>query len=381
MIRGFAVCLVFAMFLGCSGNETKVEEEPPAVAADFDGLCQDCFDSTVRVRSKKSIGSASAIKYIAVSENKRSQVESILDATHVEFETNRHVAGDRGTSHVLDIWNGGKLVSSVRCQTDDSWFKSGVSKDIATIVVSLETLGGAMPIVPNAEYNKASIKAGSKIYTVGCSDGRVPRARCGQVLKIQNGLIYYLPQSIAGDSGSSVFAYSREREKWEVVGRTAWAIKTDGGWVGLAMTSDRVADIRSGRVASGDFNLPIGAVPLGEAGDELPEGAITCDEIKSVTAKQDEEPQPLKVMQGVRKWRFPIRREDIRERQPRPERVRDWSILGGIVDFFRSLVRFAFATAIILLVVGLYVAPTILTPLKYNWPVVAVQTVINKLRK
>ena len=147
------------------------------------------------------------------------------------------------------------------------------------------------------------------------------------------------------------------------------------------MTSDRIADIRSGRVASGNFDLPIGAVPLGEAGDELPAGAVTCDEIKSVAAKQDDEPQPLKVMQGVRKWRFPIRREDIRERQPRTERVRDWSILGGVVDFFRSLIRFAFLTAIILLIVGLYVAPTILTPLKYNWPVVAVQTVINKLRK
>tara|TARA_R110002012_G_scaffold20689_5_gene73129 strand:+ start:1655 stop:2938 length:1284 start_codon:yes stop_codon:yes gene_type:complete len=382
MIRGLCVALVLILcFAGCTQDGSKVADEPPIVAPDFDGLSQDCFDATVRVRSKKSIGSASAIRYLLQEDDTRLQVDSILQATHIEFETNRHVAGDRGTSHVLDVWNNGKLVSSVKCKTDDSWFQSGVSKDIATIVVSLETLGGAMPVVENAPYGESNVETGSKVFLVGCSDGRVPRARCGTVLKCDQGLIWYLPKSIGGDSGSAVFAYSREREKWEVVGRTAWAIKTDGGWVGLAMTSDRIADIRSGRVAAGNFDLPIGAVPLGEAGDELPLGAITCDEIKSVSAIQDEEPQPLKVMQGIKRWRFPIRREDIRERQPRTERVRDWSILGGVVDFFRSLISFAFVTAIILLLLGLYIAPTILTPLKYNWPFVAVQSFINQIRK
>tara|TARA_R100000951_G_scaffold28237_1_gene24218 strand:- start:397 stop:1557 length:1161 start_codon:yes stop_codon:yes gene_type:complete len=377
MVRGLGVAFVLILcFAGCTQEGNKVADEPPVVAADFDGLSQDCFDSTVRVRSRNSIGSASAIKYIAVDGNTRSQVDSIFDATHVEFETNRHVAGDRGTQHVLDVWFDGRLVSSVKCSTDDSWFQSGVSKDIATLVVPLETLGGAMPIVENAPYGEAGIMGGSKIFTVGCSDGRVPRARCGQVLKIENGLIYYLPQSISGDSGSSVFAYSREREQWEVVGRTAWAIKTESGWVGLAMTSDRVADIRSGRVAAGDFELPTGAVPLGEAGDELPTGAITCDEIKSVATTQDSDPEPLDVSQQTKRWRFPIRREDIRERPPRTERVRDWSILGGVADFIRSLIRFAFATAVVLLLVGLYIAPTILTPLKYNWPIVAVKQLL-----
>ena len=213
MIRGIGVCLFLVLICGCADNKTQVEDKPPAIAPDFDGLCQDCFDVTCRVRSRKSSGSASAIRYLAQDGKARSQVDSIFDATHVEFESNRHVLGDRGTSHVLDVWNNGKLVSSVRCSTDDSWFQSGVSKDIATLVVSLETLGGAMPIIKNAPYGESSIKAGSKIFTVGCSDGRVPRARCGQVLKIENGLIYYLPQSIAGDSGSAVFAYSKKNGK------------------------------------------------------------------------------------------------------------------------------------------------------------------------
>ena len=309
-------------------------------------------------------------------------MDSVLQATHVEFETNKHVAGTRGTKHVLDIWYEGKLVSSVNCETDDSWFESGVSKDIATIVVPLETLGGAMPIVVVAPYGESQLEEGDKIFTVGCSSGRVPRARCGSVLKVKDGLIYYLPQSIAGDSGSSVFKYSREREQFEVVGRTAWAIQIDNKWVGLAMTSDRVADIRSGIVSASDFALPDGAIPIRELNQQLPVGAITCDEIKPVLYQDsNESPMPLVVNQREGRWRFPIRREDIRDRPERQNRIREWNIFGGISDFFRSLFRFAFATAIILLVVSLYIAPTMLTSLKYDWPIRFVKTIIASISK
>ena len=145
-------------------------------------------------------------------------------------------------------------------------------------------------------YGEADLKAGEKIFTVGCSDGRVPRARCGAILQISNGLIYYLPKSISGDSGSAVFKYSSQRDAWEVVGRTAWAMQVDGKWIGLAMTSDRVADIRAGRVAAGNFDLPEGAVPLSVACGGLPEGAVTCDQIKHVNLQQETElPKRLKL--------------------------------------------------------------------------------------
>lgn len=381
MVRGIAVGFVLVLCLiGCKQDGNESPDKPQTVVADFDGLSQDCFDCSVRVRSRNSIGSASAIAYLKQVGNQRSTVDSILDATHVEFETNKHVAGTRGTKHVLDVWFEGDLVSSVDCTTDDSWYESGIAKDIATIIVPVETLGGAMPIVKPAPYGEANISVDSKVFMVGCSDGRHPRARCGTVLKIENGLIYYLPQSIGGDSGSAVFAYSKEREEWNVVGRTAWAIQIDGRWVGLAMTSDRVADIRSGSVSAGDFKLPTGAVPISKMNLALPAGAIPCDQIKETNAKQDQDPQPLEVV-NRRRWRFPIQREDIRTKPERPSRMRDWSILGGVADFIRSLIRFAFATAIVLLLVGLYIAPTILTPLKYDWPIVAVKQLLALFRK
>ena len=380
MIRFVLIAIMSIAISGCSGEKLDTEA-PPIPVLEFDGLSQDCFDASVRIRSRNSIGSASAVRYLKSVDSTVSPVDSAIEATHVEFETNRHVAGDRGTRHVVDVWYEGELVSSVNCQTDDSWFESGVSKDIATIVVSLETLGGAVPIVPSAPYGEADLQVGETIFTVGCSDGRVPRARCGSILQISDGLIYYLPKSISGDSGSAVFKYSSQRDAWEVVGRTAWAMQVDGTWIGLAMTSDRVSDIRAGRVAAGDFKLPEGAVPVSEICGALPAGAVTCDQVKHVAIQDDTElPKRLEVSRQ-RRWRFPIRGEDIRQKPGRPNQIREWSILGGIADFFRSLIRFAMWAAIIMAVLAAWVAPTVLTPLKYDWPIQFVKLILAKLRK
>tara|TARA_R110002020_G_scaffold276221_2_gene491579 strand:+ start:2461 stop:3699 length:1239 start_codon:yes stop_codon:yes gene_type:complete len=380
MIRFLAIAVISALLVsGCKVNDDEPADTTEAVL-EFDGLCQDCFDASVRIRSRNSIGSASAVRYLKTVDSTVSTVDSPLDATHVEFETNRHVAGDQGDRHVIDVWYEGDLVSSVHCQTDDSWFESGISKDIATIVVSLESLGGAIPVVPAAPYGKADLKTGEKIFTVGCSDGRVPRARCGSILKVSNGLIFYLPKSISGDSGSAVFKYSSQRDAWEVVGRTAWAMQVDGKWIGLAMTSDRVADIRAGRVSAGNFGLPEGAVLLSAINSRLPDGAITCDQVKIANLQQEPElPKRLEINRQKR-WRFPIRGEDIRQKPDRQIRARDWTILGGVVDFFKSLIRFALWVAILLAILSAWVAPTILTPLKYDWPIQFVKLIIAKLR-
>lgn len=374
------VVLSVSLMAGCRTGELSQEDTTEAVL-EFDGLSQDCFDTSVRIRSRNSIGSASAVRYLKIVDSSVTQVESPLDATHVEFETNRHVAGDRGDRHVVDVWYEGKLVSSVDCRTDDSWFQSGVSKDIATIIVSLESLGGAVPVVPSAPYGEADIQVGEKIFTVGCSDGRVPRARCGSVLKVSDGLIYYLPKSISGDSGSAVFKYSSKRDAWEVIGRTAWAMQVDGKWIGLAMTSDRVSDIRAGRVSAGSFGLPDGAVPISTVCGDLPAGAVTCDQVKSVAVQQEPDlPKRLEVSRQ-RRWRFPIRGEDIREKPSRPLRDREWTIIGGITDFVRSLIKFAFWVAIALVVVGAWIAPTILSPLKYDWPIQFIKYLLGLIRK
>jgi len=373
----FLICLTS---VGCFTDK----EPDPVVESEFDGLAQECFDSTARVRSKGSIGTASAIRYLSDLTGTLVETDNLLDANFIEYETNRHVASDRGTDHVLDVWFQGDLVASQKCKTNESWFQNGVSKDIATIVIALEDLQGVPPVVPYAPYDSEPIKVGDKIYTIGCSDGRVPRARCGDVIKISNNLIYYTPKSIPGDSGGAIYKFSSNRDRWEIVGRTAWAIKQGNEWVGLAMDSNRVADIKSGRVSSKPYYLPDGAIPIRQAIGMLPLGAITCDQLKT-TSIQDEseiEPEPLPVSNVNRRWKFPLRQKDIDDdKKFRIERKRNWTILGGVFDFFRSLIRFAFWVAVILAVASAWIAPTILSPLKYDWPLQFLKYIFSLIRK
>ena len=164
----FFVCLILAFCLGCSNVDDQAE--PAEVISTFDGLAQSVFDSSVRVRSRGSIGSASAVGYLRLEGTDYIPEADILRSTHVEFGTNAHVAGKVNEGHVLDVWNHGDLVASVKVKTCERWFKSGVAKDLANFVVSLEELGGAQPVVPLTPYGELSVSPGDMVFaSVGCS--------------------------------------------------------------------------------------------------------------------------------------------------------------------------------------------------------------------
>ena len=249
-----ALCLLAAVISTCCQAQEKIN----------DSAFQDCVDATVRIRRAAgrftNFGSGVVVKE--------------TDQSYVVV-TNHHVANRRGTVNTIDVFNWGYHVASIQAATVRSWFRDGHSKDIAILNIPKSKLGGEMPVIPLSEYGKSKLKKNDRIMTAGSSDGRWTRLRVGHVLKIERGLIYYLPQSIGGDSGGPVFSADGK----EVVGITAWAIQDQKGrWVGLAMTADRVNDIMSGRVTGNDFFLPKGAVPITELSLELPPGAVRPDE-------------------------------------------------------------------------------------------------------
>lgn len=258
------------------------EPKPEPQKIDFDGLAQIVFDTTVRIRNRNGTGSGSCV----------------ADLGDVyEIESNHHVAGDPGKRNIIDIWSGGDLVDSTPETTVNSWFENGRSKDVAILHVKKSKLSRPMAVVPTAPHGYSkTIKPGDKVYTIGCSDGRWPRARCGNVLLTEDGLIYYDPKSIGGDSGSGVYHFSIADQKWYCVGRTAWAIRENNRWVGLAMDSDRVHAIREGRVSTG-WKLPTGAIPIDEIdfGDDarkpdfdLPNTALRLDVMRLPDSPPDE---------------------------------------------------------------------------------------------
>jgi hypothetical protein len=296
------------LFAGCSKftngpTPDPVEPPVPEVKDDFDGLSQDVFNTTVRIRNNTGTGSGSVISDLGES---------------YEIETNHHVAGRGGSPLVVDIWYDGDLVGSYRSQSKRSWFEDGKSKDIAVIEIPKKDLSGPLAVVPTAPEGFAQkVKTGDKVYMIGCANGRWPRARCGNVLDHKNGLIWYEPESIGGDSGSGVYYFDKDSQKWLCVGRTAWAIQVNGKWQGLAMDSDRVRAIREGRVSEG-WDLPEGAVPIEtiqqcepDSPIALPHGAMRLDSMydDSIVRTSAQEPQaspasdeakPLEVQ--IREW-------------------------------------------------------------------------------
>jgi hypothetical protein len=380
-----ALAILAIVLVGCNESPPSASNQAPPnptnpTQSDFDGLSQSGFDSTIRIRNREGTGCGNCVDYLVNIGNAWESTDDLSKATHYEFETNRHVALDRGADAILDIWSDGDLVSSIRTKTFQSWFAEAKSKDVAILRVPLADVAGPVPAIPLAPYGH-QLKEGDKVFTVGCSDGRWPRARCGNVLQVSNGLIYYDPESIPGDSGGPVFAWSQERQRWETVGRTAWRMEQKPGkWIGLAMTSDRVRDIRSGRVLSDEnWKLPPGALPIADP-LALPAGAIpVSQEAQSVL----EEPVPEEVSRRRERWLFPkcpdgeINRGKVADSfRPRPIRNGLRFVFSGIKGF----VRWSMTATLICGVLALYIGPTILTPLKYDWPYQAIKAVAGLVR-
>lgn len=225
------------------GVPAEPELDGPELYRGPTGLSNRVFNNCIRVRTRGGAGSASVIG--------ETDDEYIL-------ETNHHVSS-RGTDNQLDIFIDGFQVQTVKARTTQSWYHPKRSVDIAEIRIKKSELGGPLSVVSMAPpgYVEANLSAGSVIYTHGCSNARWPRARFGNIIEIRNGIIFYEPEAIPGDSGSAVYFWDPVLGEI-VIGRTAWTTDRNGRKMGMAMTSDRVRAIRRGEVSEQDM-LPADA--------------------------------------------------------------------------------------------------------------------------
>ncbi len=249
----FAALVLSLCSLGCQPKSTPDPDSntPPIAEPDKpeqlggNGLSNRVFGNCLRVRTQSGTGSGSIIDETA---------------SHYVMESNHHVSS-KGTPNQLDIFVGGKNVGSVRATTTQSWFRNGKAHDLSETLIPKSALGGPLPVVPTAPSGYTSrLKVGQPIYTYGCQQGQWPRARHGNIVGINNGLIYYEPESIPGDSGSGVYLYDPELGEL-CIGRTAWTTENfNGKPAGIAMSSDRVRAIRNGEVSFDQ--LPEGVTPI-----------------------------------------------------------------------------------------------------------------------
>lgn len=259
----FAIIVLAIIISGCNEACCQEIEGLTSVTAPSaqipDGLNQDNIDAVIRVRNRQGSGTGSII--------------SGVNGEYV-FITNHHVAGRKGSANTLDIWNNGSLVQNVKSNVQKSWFDERSSKDIAIFQVPQDQFKGELPVIPLAAYgNDKKLKPGDKMWQVGCDSGNWPNAERGRILKVENGLIYYLPDSIPGNSGGPVYNANGSSQ----IGVTAWYTRVNINGrvmkVGLAMSSDRVRDIIAGRTSSYPTKLPAGATPI-EPGPYISDAAV-----------------------------------------------------------------------------------------------------------
>jgi len=250
-----------------AGPEDPQDSEPV-----FYGISRQSIDSTVRFRRRGN-------RFVTFGSG-----EVIAEAgDHYVAMSNHHVTDRKGTRNEIDLFSNGHLVKTVKMPVKQSWYKAGQSVDVSVTAIKKSSLGdlklSVVPLAPRG-WVKENIQPGDTITTIGCSDGRWPRARSGNVLDRRNGLLYIEPTSIGGDSGGPVY----EATGQYVMGVTAWSLRMDNGKeVCLSMTSDRIHDIMEG-IVSGTFALPEGAKEIDTSSDHtdlsLPFGALQVEQAK-----------------------------------------------------------------------------------------------------
>ena len=211
-----------------------------------DGLFLDNIDAVVRVRNRSGTGTGSIF---------------FENEDHYYMISNWHVMGTKGKANTIDVWNNGVLQQSIPVKVQEHFHEDQRSVDIAYSIIPKADFGGEMPVIPLAPESY-ELNVEDKLWQIGCDAGNWPNAERGQVIRRQNGLIYYLPNSIPGNSGGPIYSADGRY----MIGLTAWVLnmnyKGKNVRVGLAMDYKLVRGILSGRVSSYP-DLPDGAEEIG----------------------------------------------------------------------------------------------------------------------
>ena len=260
MMRALFVVAMGLIFAGVADAQTPevwglsndtLNTQPSALAEVVDdlpdGLNLDNIDAVVRVRNRNGSGTG-----------------SVYGETETAYQivTNYHVAGRSGNANTVDVWNNGQLVKSIRTRVLKHFFARGANKDISLLEIPKSSLPGRLPVIKMAEYHSESLRVGDRIWQIGCDAGNWTNAERGVVLAIKDGVVFYLPKSIPGNSGGPIYTADCSKQ----LGITTWVgpMTIDGKRypaVGMAQTHDRFWDIVEGRVSM-DLPLPNSAVPI-----------------------------------------------------------------------------------------------------------------------
>lgn len=237
--------LYFLLFLGISDTSVFSQDGPAANVQEYGDRLDRVYDATVRVSVSGGTGTGTIYKE---------------DDLYYYILTNAHVA----TANRVGLEFTKNHYPSPRYQGEVVFrvLRSGV--DVASVRVAKSSLpaGINLPVIPLATAEQVSKEL--LLVTSGCQAGERPSVQNTVTTRDTANLIYYLPTSRPGRSGSALIS----RDGKTIQGLVAWMTDRGPSSEGLAMKVDVIRPLLEGQstVASyDDFPLGVMQIPLGSS--------------------------------------------------------------------------------------------------------------------
>jgi hypothetical protein len=238
----FLYFLLFAL----SYNDTVVfQEDTSVVVQEYGDRLDRVYDATVRVSVSGGTGTGTIYK-------EDEQYYYILTNAHVA--TSNRVGLEFTKNHYPSPRYQGEVVFRV--------LRSGVDVAVARVAKNALPAGINLPVIPLATADQVSKEL--LLVTSGCQAGERPSVQNTLTTRDTANLIYYLPTSRPGRSGSSLVS----RDGKTIQGLVAWMTDRGPNSEGLAMKVDVIRPLLEGgntTVSYDDFPLGAIQIPLGSA--------------------------------------------------------------------------------------------------------------------
>lgn len=250
------LCLFFLLMLVSqpvmSQVVAPVNEVQQEIPIDADRLNR-IYEATVRVSVQGGTGTGTIFR-------EDEQYYYVLTNAHVA--TNQEVGLEFTKDHYPSPRFKGSLVSRV--------MRSGIDVAVVRIAKNALPSGLTLPVIPLATPEQVTSEL--FLVTSGCQAGERPSVQLTLTTRSTNGLIYYLPTSRPGRSGSALIS----RDGKTIQGLVAWMTDNSAKSEGLAMKVDVIRAIALGEAAMVEHvsDFPEGAVQIPLAPTDAVESEI-----------------------------------------------------------------------------------------------------------
>lgn len=293
----FRLLYLFCFFASISNVCLATQEVASNLVQEYGDRLDRIYDATVRVSVSGGTGTGTIFKE---------------DGQFYYILTNAHVA----TANKVGLEFTKNHYPSPRYQGEVTFrvLRSGVDVAVVRIAKGALPAGIDLPVIPLATADQVSKEL--LLVTSGCQAGERPSVQNTLTTRDTSNLIYYLPTSRPGRSGSSLVS----RDGKTIQGLVAWMTDRGPNSEGLAMKVDVIRPLIEGGntiVADEDFPMDAVQIPLG-SGEYVETELSTLNECHPDSCLDDNCPWDYEYVGNLSAANDPWRRRFGGPTQPQP---------------------------------------------------------------